>query len=51
MRKEFVSDSQGGAGRYRAYGKGIHATIVNRQPIVLNGKLTGHMPRMAVSPC
>lgn len=51
LRKEFVSDLPGQAGRYRAFGQGIHATIVNGQPIVLHGRLTGRLPGMVVSPC
>lgn len=50
LRKEFVRDLPGGVGRYKAFGKGIHATIVNGQPIVLDGELTGRLPGMIVSP-
>ena len=50
LRKEFVHDLPGGVGRYKAYGKGLYATIVNGTPIVLNGELTGRMPGMVVSP-
>ena len=49
-RKEFVHDLPGGEGRYRAYGHGVHATIVNGQPIVLEGKLTGRLPGAVVRP-
>jgi N-acyl-D-amino-acid deacylase len=49
-RKEFVRDLPGGAGRYKAYGHGVHATIVNGQPIVLEGELTGRLPGMVVRP-
>ncbi|MCB2074934.1 MAG: amidohydrolase family protein [Novosphingobium sp.] len=50
LRKEFVRDLPGGVGRYKAYGKGVHATIVNGEPIVLEGELTGRMPGVIVSP-
>jgi N-acyl-D-amino-acid deacylase len=50
VRKEFVHDLPGGVGRYKAYGRGIYATIVNGEPIVLDGKLTGRLPGMVVSP-
>jgi N-acyl-D-amino-acid deacylase len=49
-RKEFVRDLPGGVGRYKALGHGIQATIVNGQPIVLNGELTGRMPGVVVKP-
>jgi N-acyl-D-aspartate/D-glutamate deacylase len=49
-RKEFVHDLPGGVGRYKAYGKGVYATIVNGQPIVLDGELTGRKPGMVVAP-
>lgn len=50
-RKEFVKDMlPGGAGRYRALGHGVKATIVNGQPIVLDGKLTGRLPGAVVAP-
>ncbi len=49
-RKEFVRDLPGGVGRYKAYGRGVHATIVNGQPIVLEGELTGRMPGSVVRP-
>ena len=48
--KEFVPDLPGGVKRYKAYGKGVYATIVNGQPIVLDGKLTGRLPGMVVAP-
>lgn len=48
--KVFVRDLPGGAGRYKAYGKGVYATIVNGQPIVLNGELTGRLPGVVVAP-
>jgi N-acyl-D-aspartate/D-glutamate deacylase len=49
-RKEFVRDLPGGVGRYKAFGRGVHATIVNGQPIVLEGELTGRLPGMVVRP-
>ena len=50
VRKEFVRDLPGGVGRYKAFGKGVRATIVNGEPIVLDGKLTGRTPGMVVRP-
>lgn len=50
LRKDFVHDLPGGVGRYKAYGRGVHATIVNGQPIVLEGELTGRMPGRIVAP-
>jgi N-acyl-D-amino-acid deacylase len=50
LRKEFVRDLPGGAGRYKAYGRGVYATIVNGEPIVLDGELTGRMPGMVLRP-
>lgn len=50
VRKEFVRDLPGGVGRYKAYGRGVRATIVNGVPIVLEGKLTGQLPGMVVRP-
>lgn len=49
-RKEFVRDLPGGAGRYKAYSHGVHATIVNGHPIVLEGQLTARMPGVVVRP-
>ena len=49
-RKEFVRDLPGGVGRYKAYGRGVHATIVNGQPIVIEGELTGRLPGVVVRP-
>jgi N-acyl-D-aspartate/D-glutamate deacylase len=49
-KKEFVHDLPGGVGRVKAWGKGVKATIVNGQPIVLDGKLTGRLPGQVVSP-
>ena len=50
VRKDFVKDLPGGVGRYKAYGKGVYATVVNGQPIVLNGELTGRLPGVIVTP-
>jgi len=49
-RKEFVRDLPGGVGRYKAFGHGVHATIVNGEPIVLEGQLTGKLPGVVVRP-
>ncbi|HEY5109586.1 MAG TPA: amidohydrolase family protein [Acidimicrobiales bacterium] len=49
-RKELVHDLPGNSGRFQAYPNGIHATIVNGVPIVLDGKLTGALPGQVVSP-
>jgi N-acyl-D-aspartate/D-glutamate deacylase len=50
LRKEFVRDLPGGVGRYKAYGRGVHATIVNGVPIVVEGALTGRKPGLVVAP-
>lgn len=50
LRKDFVRDLPGGAGRYKAYGLGVYATIVNGEPIVLDGELTGRLPGVVVAP-
>jgi N-acyl-D-amino-acid deacylase len=50
LRKEFVRDLPGGVGRYKAFGTGVKATIVNGQPIVLDGELTGRLPGHVVAP-
>jgi N-acyl-D-aspartate/D-glutamate deacylase len=50
LRKAFVHDLPGGIGRYKAFGKGVHATIVNGVPIVLEGELTGRLPGRIVAP-
>jgi len=50
LRKEFTHDLPGNAGRWRAWGQGMKATIVNGQPIVLEGQLTGRLPGQVVSP-
>jgi N-acyl-D-aspartate/D-glutamate deacylase len=44
------ADLPGGVGRYKAYGRGVHATIANGVPIVLEGELTGRMPGRIVAP-
>jgi N-acyl-D-amino-acid deacylase len=48
--KEFTHDLPGNVGRWRAWGKGMRATIVNGHPIVLDGELTGRLPGHVVSP-
>jgi N-acyl-D-aspartate/D-glutamate deacylase len=49
-KKEFVHDLPGGVGRVKAWGKGVKATIVNGQPIVLDGVLQSALPGQVVSP-
>jgi len=49
-RKDFVRDLPGDTGRFQAYPNGIHATIVNGEPIVLDGALTGRLPGRIVAP-
>jgi len=49
-RKEFVHDLPGGVGRFKAWGQGVHATVVNGVPIVRDGKLTGALPGQVVRP-
>jgi N-acyl-D-aspartate/D-glutamate deacylase len=49
-KKEFMRDLPGGAGRFRAWGQGVNATIVNGQPIVLKGQLTDRLPGQVVVP-
>jgi N-acyl-D-aspartate/D-glutamate deacylase len=49
-RKEFVFDLPGGVGRFKAWGQGVLATIVNGQVIVDHGTLTDRLPGMVVSP-
>jgi N-acyl-D-aspartate/D-glutamate deacylase len=49
-KKEFVHDLPGGVGRFKAWGKGVKATIVNGEPIVLDGQLTGRLPGLVVRP-
>jgi N-acyl-D-amino-acid deacylase len=48
--KEFVHDLPGGVGRFKAWGQGVKATIVNGRPIVLDGELTASLPGHVVSP-
>ena len=45
-----MPDLPGGVKRYKAYGKGVYATIVNGVAIVLDGALTGRLPGMVVAP-
>lgn len=49
-RKEFVRDLPGGAGRFRAWPEGVHATIVNGVPVIVDGDPTGHLPGRVTSP-
>jgi N-acyl-D-aspartate/D-glutamate deacylase len=49
-KKEFVHDLPGGVGRFRAWGKGVKATIVNGQPIVIDGSVTTRLPGRWVAP-
>ncbi len=49
-RKEFVHDLPGGAGRFKAWGDGVRATVVNGEPIVVDGRLTGALPGTVVAP-
>jgi N-acyl-D-aspartate/D-glutamate deacylase len=49
-RKEFVHDLPGGVGRFKAWGQGVHATIVNGVPIVRAGALTDALPGAVVRP-
>jgi N-acyl-D-aspartate/D-glutamate deacylase len=49
-KKEFVHDLPGGVGRFKAWGKGVGATVVNGEPIVLDGELTGRLPGRVVRP-
>jgi len=50
LRKEFVHDLPGGVGRFKAWGQGMRATIVNGQPIVIDGVLTDRLPGQVVRP-
>jgi N-acyl-D-amino-acid deacylase len=45
-----VHDLPGGVGRFKAWGRGVHATIVNGEPIVLAGELTGRLAGRFVRP-
>lgn len=49
-RKEFTHDLPGNVGRFKAWGQGVKATVVNGQPIVVNGALTTNLPGQVVSP-
>jgi N-acyl-D-aspartate/D-glutamate deacylase len=49
-KKEFVHDLPGGVGRFKAWGHGVHATVVNGVPIVVDGELTGRLPGQVVRP-
>ena len=49
-RKEFVRDLPGGAGRFRAWPEGVHATIVNGVPVIVDGEHTGHLPGRVTGP-
>jgi N-acyl-D-aspartate/D-glutamate deacylase len=49
-KKEFVHDLPGGVGRFKAWGRGVVATVVNGEPIVLHGELTGRLPGEVVRP-
>jgi N-acyl-D-aspartate/D-glutamate deacylase len=49
-KKEFVHDLPGGVGRFKAWGRGVQATVVNGEPIVLGGELTGRLPGRVVRP-
>jgi N-acyl-D-amino-acid deacylase len=48
--KEFTHDLPGGVGRYKAFGRGVSATIVNGVPIIVEGELTGELPGHVVRP-
>ena len=48
--KKQVADFPGGEARYSARPEGVHATIVNGRPIVVDGELTGELPGHIVSP-
>jgi N-acyl-D-amino-acid deacylase len=49
-KKEFVHDLPGAVGRFKAWGRGVRATIVNGVPIVLDGELTGRLPGGVLRP-
>lgn len=49
-RKEFVHDLPGNVGRFKAWGQGVKATVVNGVPIVVDGRLTDRLPGQVVSP-
>jgi N-acyl-D-amino-acid deacylase len=48
--KEFAHDLPGGVGRFKAWGRGVVATVVNGEPIVLDGELTDARPGEVVRP-
>jgi N-acyl-D-aspartate/D-glutamate deacylase len=48
--KRMVHDLPGGEGRYLARPEGFVATIVNGEPIVEGGKLTGALPGRVLRP-
>jgi N-acyl-D-aspartate/D-glutamate deacylase len=48
--KEFAHDLPGGVGRFKAFGRGVYATIVNGVPIITGGELTGDLPGHVVRP-
>jgi N-acyl-D-aspartate/D-glutamate deacylase len=37
-------------GRYKAFGRGVSATIVNGVPIISEGQITGELPGHVVRP-
>jgi N-acyl-D-amino-acid deacylase len=49
-RKAFVRDLPGGAGRFKVWPEGVHATIVNGVPVIVGGEPTGHLPGRVASP-
>jgi N-acyl-D-aspartate/D-glutamate deacylase len=49
-RKEFVEDLPGGVGRFKAWGQGVLATVVNGEVIVRGGELTDRLPGQVVRP-
>jgi N-acyl-D-amino-acid deacylase len=49
-RKEFVHDLPGGVGRFKAWGQGVRATVVNGEVIVRDGDLTDRLPGQVVRP-
>jgi N-acyl-D-amino-acid deacylase len=49
-KKEFVHDLPGGVGRFKAWGQGVRATIVNGRVIVREGVLTDALPGRVVRP-
>ena len=48
--KRMVHDMPGGEGRFSARPRGFAATIVNGEPIVLEGKLQSALPGQVVRP-